>query len=43
MHTGAHTFRVKPENASESLPEGENIHINWTGRGGAVSATTYLA
>ncbi|RPA83598.1 6-phosphogluconate dehydrogenase, decarboxylating 1 [Ascobolus immersus RN42] len=40
---GAHTFRVNPEFASESLPEGQDIHINWTGRGGNVSASTYLA
>ncbi|RPA93884.1 6-phosphogluconate dehydrogenase, decarboxylating [Choiromyces venosus 120613-1] len=40
---GAHTFRVKPEYASETLPEGKDIHINWTGRGGNVSASTYLA
>lgn len=40
---GAHTFRVKPEFASASLPAGKDIHINWTGRGGNVSASTYLA
>jgi 6-phosphogluconate dehydrogenase len=40
---GAHTFRVKPENASASLPDGKDIHINWTGRGGNVSASTYQA
>jgi len=40
---GAHTFRVKPEHQSETLPEGKDIHINWTGRGGNVSASTYLA
>ncbi|KAI5804384.1 6-phosphogluconate dehydrogenase, partial [Geopyxis carbonaria] len=40
---GAHTFRVKPEHASASLPDGKDIHINWTGRGGNVSASTYLA
>ncbi|CUS11161.1 unnamed protein product [Tuber aestivum] len=40
---GAHTFRVKPECQSETLPEGKDIHINWTGRGGNVSASTYLA
>lgn len=40
---GAHTFRVLPEYASETLPEGKDIHINWTGRGGNVSASTYLA
>lgn len=40
---GAHTFRVKPEYASPPLPEGKDIHINWTGRGGNVSASTYHA
>ncbi|KAM5436396.1 phosphogluconate dehydrogenase (decarboxylating) gnd1 [Microsporum ferrugineum] len=40
---GAHTFRIKPEYASEKYPEGENIHVNWTGRGGNVSASTYQA
>lgn len=40
---GAHTFRVKPECASEKLPVGKDIHINWTGRGGDVSASTYQA
>jgi 6-phosphogluconate dehydrogenase len=40
---GAHTFRVKPECASAALPEGKDIHVNWTGRGGNVSASTYTA
>lgn len=40
---GAHTFRVNPECVSETLPIGKDIHINWTGRGGNVSASTYLA
>ncbi|GMM36467.1 phosphogluconate dehydrogenase (decarboxylating) [Saccharomycopsis crataegensis] len=40
---GAHTFKVLPEAASENLPEGKNIHINWTGKGGNVSASTYDA
>jgi len=40
---GAHTFKIKPEYASEKYPEGENIHVNWTGRGGNVSASTYQA
>ncbi|KAE9961624.1 phosphogluconate dehydrogenase (decarboxylating) gnd1, partial [Venturia inaequalis] len=31
---GAHTFRMKPEAASESKPEKTDIHVNWTGRGG---------
>ncbi|KAI9835265.1 MAG: phosphogluconate dehydrogenase (decarboxylating) gnd1 [Sarea resinae] len=40
---GAHTFRVKPEHASAKYPEGKDIHVNWTGRGGNVSASTYQA
>ncbi|OQD83641.1 hypothetical protein PENANT_c016G01589 [Penicillium antarcticum] len=40
---GAHTFRIKPEFASETFPEGKDIHVNWTGRGGDVSASTYIA
>ncbi|KAL4877588.1 6-phosphogluconate dehydrogenase [Aspergillus karnatakaensis] len=40
---GAHTFRIKPEFASEKYPEDKDIHVNWTGRGGNVSASTYIA
>ncbi|KAH7058724.1 6-phosphogluconate dehydrogenase-like protein [Macrophomina phaseolina] len=40
---GAHTFKIKPEHASSKYPEGDNIHVNWTGRGGNVSASTYNA
>ncbi|KAJ3483407.1 hypothetical protein NLI96_g6330 [Meripilus lineatus] len=40
---GAHTFRVLPGKENERLKPGEDIHINWTGRGGNVSASTYLA
>lgn len=40
---GAHTFRIKPENASDKYPVGQDIHVNWTGRGGNVSASTYQA
>lgn len=40
---GAHTFRIKPEHANEKYPEGKDIHVNWTGRGGNVSASTYKA
>ncbi|PLW09324.1 hypothetical protein PCASD_24809 [Puccinia coronata f. sp. avenae] len=32
-----------PEHASESYPEGQDIHVNWTGRGGTISSTTYAA
>ena len=40
---GAHTFLIKPKFANEKYKEGENIHVNWTGRGGNVSASTYKA
>ncbi|KAK4691281.1 hypothetical protein P7C71_g5682, partial [Lecanoromycetidae sp. Uapishka_2] len=40
---GAHTFKIKPEFASEKYPEGKDNHVNWTGRGGDVSASTYQA
>lgn len=38
---GAHTFRVLPEFATNELPKDQDIHINWTGKGGNVSASTY--
>ncbi|KAI6086205.1 decarboxylating 6-phosphogluconate dehydrogenase [Hypoxylon rubiginosum] len=40
---GAHTFQIKPEHASEKYPVGNYVHVNWTGRGGNVSASTYQA
>ncbi|ORY66308.1 6-phosphogluconate dehydrogenase [Pseudomassariella vexata] len=40
---GAHTFQIKPEAANEKYKEGEYNHVNWTGRGGNVSASTYQA
>jgi len=40
---GAHTFHIKPEYANDKFKVGENIHVNWTGRGGNVSASTYKA
>ncbi|KAJ2900519.1 hypothetical protein MKZ38_002424 [Zalerion maritima] len=40
---GAHTFKIKPECASEKYPDGQDIHVNWTGRGGNISASTYQA
>ncbi|KAL8829834.1 MAG: hypothetical protein Q9191_001786 [Dirinaria sp. TL-2023a] len=40
---GAHTFKIKPEFASAKYPEGKDNHVNWTGRGGNVSASTYQA
>ncbi|KDQ17715.1 hypothetical protein BOTBODRAFT_29871 [Botryobasidium botryosum FD-172 SS1] len=38
---GAHTFRVLPGKENDVLQAGKDIHINWTGRGGNVSASTY--
>ncbi|GJN88742.1 hypothetical protein Rhopal_001710-T1 [Rhodotorula paludigena] len=38
---GAHTFRILPQFANEKYKDGEDIHVNWTGRGGNVSASTY--
>jgi 6-phosphogluconate dehydrogenase len=40
---GAHTFRVLPGKENEKLKAGHDIHINWTGRGGNVSASSYSA
>ncbi|KAI0095298.1 6-phosphogluconate dehydrogenase [Irpex rosettiformis] len=40
---GAHTFRVLPGKENAKLEAGKDIHINWTGRGGNVSASTYIA
>ncbi|KAH9944545.1 6-phosphogluconate dehydrogenase [Epithele typhae] len=40
---GAHTFKVVPGKENSKLPLGQDIHINWTGRGGNVSASTYSA
>ena len=40
---GAHTFRVLPGKENSKLQAGKDIHINWTGRGGNVSASTYDA
>lgn len=40
---GAHTFKVLPECADDHLPAGQDVHINWTGKGGNVSASTYQA
>ncbi|CAJ2513868.1 Uu.00g019870.m01.CDS01 [Anthostomella pinea] len=40
---GAHTFQIKPKAANEKYPEGKYNHVNWTGRGGNVSASTYQA
>lgn len=40
---GAHTFRVMPGKENDHLQADKDIHINWTGRGGNVSASTYTA
>ncbi|PWN46695.1 6-phosphogluconate dehydrogenase, partial [Violaceomyces palustris] len=40
---GAHTFRVLPGKESAKYPLDSDIHVNWTGRGGNVSASTYQA
>ncbi|KAJ1333325.1 6-phosphogluconate dehydrogenase [Microdochium nivale] len=40
---GAHTFQIKPEFANDKYKEGAYTHVNWTGRGGNVSASTYQA
>jgi len=40
---GAHTFRVLPGKENNVLQADKDIHINWTGRGGNVSASTYIA
>ncbi|KAL6943274.1 phosphogluconate dehydrogenase (decarboxylating) gnd1 [Hanseniaspora osmophila] len=40
---GAHTFKVLPECANDHLPAGQDVHFNWTGHGGNVSASTYQA
>ncbi|CDK24389.1 unnamed protein product [Kuraishia capsulata CBS 1993] len=40
---GAHTFQVLPEKANAKYEVGKAIHVNWTGRGGDVSASTYDA
>jgi 6-phosphogluconate dehydrogenase len=38
---GAHTFRVLPGKENDKFKAGADIHVNWTGRGGNVSASTY--
>ncbi|KAF8527850.1 6-phosphogluconate dehydrogenase [Hysterangium stoloniferum] len=40
---GAHTFKVLPGKENDHLKAGDDIHVNWTGRGGNVSASTYSA
>ncbi|KAK2461754.1 hypothetical protein APHAL10511_006217 [Amanita phalloides] len=38
---GAHTFLVLPGKENERFKLNEDIHVNWTGHGGNVSASTY--
>ncbi|KAL7410841.1 6-phosphogluconate dehydrogenase [Mrakia frigida] len=40
---GAHTFKVLPGKENARLKTGDDIHVNWTGRGGNISASTYNA
>lgn len=40
---GAHTFQVLPGRKNNFLKEDEWVHVNWTGRGGSISASTYDA
>jgi 6-phosphogluconate dehydrogenase len=40
---GAHTFEVLSGKENAKFKAGENIHVNWTGRGGNVSASSYSA
>jgi 6-phosphogluconate dehydrogenase len=40
---GAHTFEVLAGKENSKFKAGENIHVNWTGRGGNVSASSYSA
>ncbi|RCK64223.1 6-phosphogluconate dehydrogenase, decarboxylating [Candida viswanathii] len=40
---GAHTFQVLPGKENSLLKKGEWVHINWTGKGGNVSSSSYDA
>ena len=40
---GAHTFQVLPGKENDFLPKDQWVHVNWTGRGGNVSASNYDA
>jgi len=40
---GAHTFRYLEEYTDDKHPKDKDIHINWTGHGGNVSSSAYLA
>jgi len=37
---GAHTFRILPQYASQKLPEGKDIHINWVSSAFLLSLVT---
>ncbi|KAG5420572.1 GND1 [Candida metapsilosis] len=38
---GAHTFQVSKGKGTSFVPEDKWVHVNWTGRGGDVSASNY--
>ncbi|QPG76350.1 phosphogluconate dehydrogenase (decarboxylating) gnd1 [Brettanomyces nanus] len=40
---GAHTFQILPEYEDDKKKAGKNIHINWSGKGGNISAQNYDA
>lgn len=40
---GAHTFRYLDEYTDDKHPKDTDVHINWTGHGGNVSSSAYLA
>ncbi|CAG8745905.1 12053_t:CDS:2, partial [Acaulospora colombiana] len=40
---GAHTFQYLDEYDDEDHPKNTDVHINWTGHGGNVSASSYQA
>ncbi|RIA87390.1 6-phosphogluconate dehydrogenase, decarboxylating [Glomus cerebriforme] len=40
---GAHTFRYLDEYVDEKHPKDKDVHVNWTGHGGNVSSSAYLA
>jgi len=40
---GAHTFKYLDKYTDEKHPKDTDVHINWTGHGGNVSSSAYLA
>ncbi|CAG8526522.1 11133_t:CDS:2 [Ambispora gerdemannii] len=40
---GAHTFRYLDEFTDDKHPKDKDVHLNWTGHGGNVSSTSYIA